>query len=367
MKNTSNLKYYYWGHPIIKNCYNFGDLVTPHLMNHYCKAGTVAPATSIDDANIISTGSIIHHVRQDKKVVILGSGLLLDGVRKMPNAKVYSLRGQLTKERLGITQDIPLGDPALLLPRVFPMEKKNDANRPVGIVPHYVHFDDPALDKYRVDPRYRLINTRAEPRSVAQEMCACSYIISSSLHGLIVADAYGIPNIRLIMGIELCGGDYKFNDYYSAVGRTGKATRTITLDEISTDIECDTEYFKNIPAAQDGLEASFLKFANDIPLLNKWVEPVQAPEAAVSTVQKAAPVAHTNIVKAIHDASDRQIKFAILLHDIGHLRRKCWYYSLARCLSWGKRKQKYSAKRRACKQLLRELKQERNKIITSCM
>ena len=42
--------------------------------------------------------------------------------------------------------------------------------------------------------------------------------MSSAMHGLIAADAMGIPNVRLVLSDRILGGDYKFTDYYSAFG-----------------------------------------------------------------------------------------------------------------------------------------------------
>jgi pyruvyltransferase len=47
----------------------------------------------------------------------------------------------------------------------------------------------------------------------------CEKIISSSLHGLIISDAYGIPNARVNVSNKLFGGDFKFIDYYKSVDR----------------------------------------------------------------------------------------------------------------------------------------------------
>jgi len=48
----------------------------------------------------------------------------------------------------------------------------------------------------------------------------CRTIVSSSLHGLVVADSLGIPNMRMICSDRIRGGDYKYDDYYSAFGMT---------------------------------------------------------------------------------------------------------------------------------------------------
>lgn len=43
--------------------------------------------------------------------------------------------------------------------------------------------------------------------------------MSTSLHGLIVADSYGIPNAWIKQPQDIGGNGYKFDDYYSAFDR----------------------------------------------------------------------------------------------------------------------------------------------------
>ena len=59
----------------------------------------------------------------------------------------------------------------------------------------------------------------ANPLDVIDQITSCRKILSSSLHGLIVADAYRIPNARLILSNLICGGDFKFDDYYKSVAK----------------------------------------------------------------------------------------------------------------------------------------------------
>ena len=56
---------------------------------------------------------------------------------------------------------------------------------------------------------------------ILEEIASCEYVLSSSLHGLIVSDSFGIPNQRLVVSEKLVGDGYKFNDYYSAFGVKG--------------------------------------------------------------------------------------------------------------------------------------------------
>ena len=48
---------------------------------------------------------------------------------------------------------------------------------------------------------------------------ACEEIVTSTLHGLICAEAYGIPVTWVKYSDKICGGQLKFQDYFLGTGR----------------------------------------------------------------------------------------------------------------------------------------------------
>ena len=76
------------------------------------------------------------------------------------------------------------------------------------------------------------MDPKADWKTVVDFICSCKCIISSSLHGLICADAYSIPNVWLDEH-KLPEGHFKFMDYFSSQNRTN--VRLNTLDEFSED------------------------------------------------------------------------------------------------------------------------------------
>jgi pyruvyltransferase len=56
-----------------------------------------------------------------------------------------------------------------------------------------------------------------QPRAVVEDIARCEYVASSSLHGVIVAHALGVPALWLRISDQLKGGAFKFRDYASAL------------------------------------------------------------------------------------------------------------------------------------------------------
>lgn len=205
---------------------NFGDILTPYILDYFnIKYEMVSKP---ENGNAMCIGSIIHKAIDN--TVVLGSGAMHSKHQLNPNADYRFVRGPLTRQRVldcgGICPDI-YGDPALLLP-LFCDESKKEYD--VGIVPHYVDHAEIA-EKY---PKHKIINlTNNNPIEVAKEITKCRSIISTSLHGIIAAHAYGIPAAWVKYSNKLKGNDIKFKDYYSSVKCTQHLTPHKVIENVN--------------------------------------------------------------------------------------------------------------------------------------
>lgn len=194
----------------LKKDKNFGDILTPYILDFF---DIEYNYTDIDNANIICIGSIIRHARDNQ--LVLGSGVMFNKDKINPKANYKFVRGPYTRQKIiqagGDCPEI-YGDAALLLPLICPSEaKKYD----IGIVPHFVDY---AYVK-EMYPEHKIINVITDnPLEVAKEISSCKKIISSSLHGIIAAHAYGIPAAWVEFSNKIKGDRIKFKDHYASIG-----------------------------------------------------------------------------------------------------------------------------------------------------
>jgi hypothetical protein len=196
---------------------NFGDCLTEAICARY---GLRAEHAGPYFAQLAGVGSILEHLPADFGGYLFGSGFLHRASRRnFPFARILAARGPLTWERLGRPADCLLGDPGLLARHLLP-ELPPRRSR-LGIVLHYSDRDRRGLESLaaRQPQEVRLIDVRRSPLAVLGEIAQCEAIVSSSLHGLIAADAFQIPSAWKASG-EVLGHGFKFEDHFAAVGST---------------------------------------------------------------------------------------------------------------------------------------------------
>ncbi len=211
---------YWWdGHP------NFGDAMTSWLLPAY---GILPIHRVASRARLAGVGSIIEFLPADFDGAIWGSGLIRDRDHPLPHAHALALRGPLTRERIDGRGPITLGDPGILAARhVHRPPQRWD----VGLVPHGHHRGHEGLRALAEagGARVRIIDVHQEAATAVREIAACRTIVTTSLHGLVAADSFGIPAVWTTLEPPLEGGDFKFRDYEAAL--SDSSTRFLAYDD----------------------------------------------------------------------------------------------------------------------------------------
>lgn len=209
---TPPVKAYWW-----RGVQNFGDALAPHILERF--AGIEVEWGSICQSKIASIGSILEHIPPLWNGIILGSGKLHEDSRLQIMSmgkltpKILGLRGPLSAK--GIRGDYFLGDPGILADELVGLQPKQ---WDLGILPH---FSDkllaPRFTALIKNATVKVIDpTIADPLEVVRQIGACHRIVTSSLHGMIIADAFSIPR-RVEIAPTSDGGDFKFRDYSASI------------------------------------------------------------------------------------------------------------------------------------------------------
>lgn len=217
-RTTKPIKLFWWRYepPYILN---FGDEITGYILRGiWGRSVEWAPKK---DADLIATGSILDSTlteERDKPLYVWGSGLIRDGEGYSgKDLRIFAVRGPITRDRVAPGANIALGDPGLLSNLVFSSSKKRTYR--IGIVAHYIDLNLPSIAEISKRSDVLLISPLQTPDKVAKDITSCRIVVSSSLHGLIFADSFSIPNYWMPLSDKLAGGDYKFKDYYESTGR----------------------------------------------------------------------------------------------------------------------------------------------------
>ncbi|MGN7861630.1 hypothetical protein ACTJI8_13710 [Microbacterium sp. 22303] len=211
---------FWWdGHP------NFGDALTPLLLPRY---GIVPLHREPDRARLVGVGSLIQFLPADFDGAIWGTGSIDDTERPLPEARVLAVRGPLTAERIG-SGEVAYGDPGLLVARHL---RRPGSDGRVALVAHGHHRGDAELRALAGLDGVRAVNVHRAAPPVVREIASAGAVLTTSLHGLVTADAYGIPAVWTTREPALIGGDFKFRDYEAAV--TPGRSRFAHFDDVRT-------------------------------------------------------------------------------------------------------------------------------------
>ena len=213
---------------------NFGDYLSPLIVEMVArKSIEYAP---IYRADLMAIGSILGREAKAKRFLmprrmhIWGSGTDAAGKAFSSRHYYHAVRGEKTREQItdGGAQAV-LGDPGLLASHWWEGRYRPEKRYTLGFIPHYADHGTGVVDYMAKQPNVKVIDVYWPVDEVLRTVQQCHFILSSSLHGLIVADAFGVPNRRVVIGSGKIS-DYKFVDYYSAFGL--EEPSKLTADEV---------------------------------------------------------------------------------------------------------------------------------------
>ncbi len=210
--------------------YNWGDDLNYYLFNYItdkqiiCYRDLIFYKCHLHKENILAIGSIIENLTNVDSI-IWGAGVLYgDCSLTVKPKKVLAVRGPLSRQYLlnqGINCPAIYGDPALLVKYFYHpnVQKKYK----YGIIPHYVDLNsEPIIElssSFSSDVKVINIQKYDNWLSFIDQINECEYILSSSLHGIIISDAYNIPNVWVQFSNQVAGNGFKFYDYFLSVKR----------------------------------------------------------------------------------------------------------------------------------------------------
>lgn len=244
---------------------NFGDAIGPWIVARTTgKVPVNTRGTGLGQPSLMSVGSILGQIeREDTQV--WGTGLIeplqgsrLTKLKSMNQPEVFAVRGKLTREELvskaGWTVPEVYGDPGLLLPRFIDRSAGIASEGRVAVVPHYAHVDSfqPSAGEH-----VHFVDVEQGLERVVREIAAAEAVVSTSLHGLIIAQAYEVPWVWLrITDSPLMGDDFKFEDFFSTLSRA----------EVTV-VECSAHEVAELDLAEIGTRATLPALECDLDAL----------------------------------------------------------------------------------------------------
>lgn len=218
-KNAVEL--YHWSPPqFCGDGGNFGDYLSKIIVERVALSKNIDIYSKLkrhklfsDSHQLLAIGSVLHFAKEG--ATVWGSGINGKKINykfQLPNLDVRMVRGPLTRKVLlenGIECPEIYGDPAIILSDFF----KFDVGKK-----KYKYIIIPNLNEISLYQTHKNVVSPLLPwEEIVKKILQSELVISSSLHGIVVADSYGVPARHLLSYSEPV---FKYIDYYEGTGRS---------------------------------------------------------------------------------------------------------------------------------------------------
>lgn len=197
--------------------------------------------TGLQDCTVWGTGLIREYNKTISEKIVLYFN------KRYRKLDIRSVRGPLTRRFLeanGIHCPEIYGDPALLMPFFYNPKNKKKWREYVCITHYTVELNE---QKNTISMKTR------DYKYVINCICEAKKVITSSLHGLILAEAYGVPAVVFSQDVEF--DKFKYDDYYLSTGRS----QYHIAKSLQEALEIDPLPLPDLKILQEGLMNTFPK------------------------------------------------------------------------------------------------------------
>ena len=204
---------------------NLGDTLSPVIVNWMLDRRGMSLSVPVGQTkHLLALGSLLGRGIFD--ATVWGSGIL--EVSTLPRLKhqkgvrsydIRAVRGPKTRDVLldyGFPCPAVYGDPGVLLPLILPAAYAAPSAGPVGVIFHRTTD----LSSLELPRGCKLISIEtSDYQRFVEDLTSCSRIVSESLHGVILAESYGVPARAFLVGDRVSTCSFKYKDWYASTGR----------------------------------------------------------------------------------------------------------------------------------------------------
>jgi pyruvyltransferase len=197
---------------------NFGDWLSPAICQRL--SGATIEYAKPNNCDLVAIGSVLDRLNHGwfaRKTHVWGAGFIESQKPVKAQHEYHAVRGHKTAELIRGADIKAFGDPGLLADLLLP--ERGAKQYRLAIIPHYKEREHPAVKTFVANNSNAVtLDVFSDVMDLLRAISSCDFVLSSSLHGLIVADAFNVPNAWLKISENIRGADFKFFDYYSIFG-----------------------------------------------------------------------------------------------------------------------------------------------------
>lgn len=218
---------------------NVGDCLSAPIIEWMLGKKNIDIHTQVGSTrHLLAVGSLIGMGEFD--ATIWGSGVhckasceLINNQSSYRKYDIRAVRGPITGAVLreaGYECPKVYGDPAILMPLIY--EPKQEKKYSVSIIRHWTSVEKEQCSQYHyIDVR------TSDYKAFIDEIAASEMVVSSSLHGIILSEAYGVPAIFVNEGMD--NELMKYEDWYKSTNRNNMLICGSFEEAISSDVHMD--------------------------------------------------------------------------------------------------------------------------------